>query len=121
MGPPVRAAHNYGTVWKVSRNGKETILHNFAKSSSNGCFPYGGVARDSKGNLYGVSQWCGARYHGVLYELSAKGAFTLLHSLSDSEGWGPLGESLRGDKGTLFGTTVGGGTYGYGTVWKYVP
>jgi uncharacterized repeat protein (TIGR03803 family) len=114
-------SHNYGTVWRVSRSGKETILHNFAGYPSDGFYPYGGVALDSKGNLYGVTQQGGAHHYGAVYELSAKGKLTLLHSFSGSGGAGPLGESFRGADGTLFGTTVGGGTYGYGTVWKYVP
>jgi len=114
-------SHNYGTVWRVSRSGKETILHNFAGYPSDGFYPYGGVARDSKGNLYGVTQQGGAHHYGTVYELSAKGKLTLLHSFSGSGGAGPLGESFRGAEGTLFGTTVGGGTYGYGTVWKYAP
>jgi uncharacterized repeat protein (TIGR03803 family) len=114
-------SHNYGTVWRVSRGGKETILHNFAGYPSDGFYPYGGAARDSKGNLYGVTQQGGAHHYGAVYELSAKGKLTVLHSFSGSGGAGPLGESFRGAEGTLFGTTVGGGTYGYGTVWKYVP
>jgi uncharacterized repeat protein (TIGR03803 family) len=56
-----------------------------------------------------------------VYELSAKGKLTVLHSFSGSDGAAPLGEILRGAEGTLFGTTVAGGTYGNGTVWKYVP
>jgi uncharacterized repeat protein (TIGR03803 family) len=88
-------------------------------SGRDGCKPYGGVARDSKGNLYGGTAGCGT--YGTVYELSAKGKLTVLHSFSGSGGAGPLGESFPGAEGTLFGTTVGGGTYGYGTVWKYAP
>jgi uncharacterized repeat protein (TIGR03803 family) len=110
-------SHNYGTVWRVSRSGKETILHSF--SGRDGCKPYGGVAWDSKGNLYGGTAGCGT--YGTVYELSAKGKLIVLHRFSGSDGASPLGEILRGAEGTLFGTTVGGGTYGYGTVWKYVP
>jgi len=110
-------SHNYGTVWRVSRGGKETILRSL--SGRDGCKPYGGVARDSKGNLYGGTAGCGT--YGTVYELSAKGKLTVLHRFSGSDGASPLGEVLRGAEGRLFGTTVGGGTYGYGTVWKYVP
>ena len=56
-----------GTIWKVGKKGKETILHNFAGGSSDGCYPYGGVARDTKGNLYGVTYGCGANGYGALY------------------------------------------------------
>jgi uncharacterized repeat protein (TIGR03803 family) len=117
---------DYGTVWKVSKEGKETILHRFT-GTSDGCYPYAGLARDAKGNLYGVAYGCGAgksENWGVLFELSARGRFTLLHSFgTGSDGVWPVGEVLRTTNGTLFGTTAYGGTYGLygGTVWSYVP
>jgi uncharacterized repeat protein (TIGR03803 family) len=122
-------SYYYGTIWKVSARGKETILHNFAGTPSDGCTPYAGVARDSKGNLYGVTTACGANfYYGAVYELSAKGKFTLLHSFVGTDGYYPLGEVWRTTDGTLFGTTYYGGTGNCrvyystcGTVWKYVP
>ncbi len=112
---------NSGTIWKVSKKGKETILHNFAGGASDGCNPYAGVARDSKGNLYGVTYECGANNYGALYKLSASGKLTLLRSFDYTDGAYPEGEVLRTTKGALFGTTLGGGTYGYGTVWEYRP
>jgi uncharacterized repeat protein (TIGR03803 family) len=117
---------NDGTIWKVSKKGKETIVHSFAGGTSDGCNPYAGVTRDSKGNLYGVASECGANNYGALYELSATGKLTLLHSFADSDGAYPLGEVLRTAKGTLFGTASSGGSgtcngYGCGTVWSYVP
>jgi uncharacterized repeat protein (TIGR03803 family) len=111
----------YGIVWKVSKNGQETILHNFTGGSSDGCNPIAGVARDSKGNLYGLTYQCGAHDYGALYELSAKGRFTLLHSFDYTNGGFPYGEVLRTSTGSLFSTAVFGGTYNYGTVWKYAP
>lgn len=117
----------YGTIWKVSTTGKETIVHNFAGSPSDGCGPWAGVTRDSKGNLYGVAG-CGANSYGALYKLGPRGRLTLLHSFDGIHGRYPYGEVLRTSKGTLFGTTYVGGTgnscqpYGScGTVWSYVP
>jgi uncharacterized repeat protein (TIGR03803 family) len=117
-----------GTIWKVSKKGKETILHNFAGGTSDGCSPFAGVSRDSKGNLYGVTAGCGANGYGALYELSAKGRLTLLHSFDGTVGYPPSGEVLRTVEGTLYGTTSLGSTgnncthgYGCGTVWSYVP
>lgn len=117
---------NYGTIWKVGKNGKETILHNFAGGTSDGCSPVAGVAPDSTGNLYGVTQFCGANNFGALYELNAERELTLLHSFDGSDGWGPAGEVLLTSKGTLFGTaeydeTGNCGGLGCGTVWEYVP
>jgi len=110
-----------GTIWRVSRKGHEAILHSFRSRLSDGCYPEAGVARDAKGNLYGVTLGCDANGYGALYELSASGGFTLLHRFDASDGNRPRGEVLRTSKGTLFGTTVVGGTYGYGTVWSYAP
>jgi uncharacterized repeat protein (TIGR03803 family) len=114
-----------GTIWKVSKKDNETILHNFYYGPSDGCWPWAGVARDSNGNLYGVSTGCPANRRGALYELSTTGTLTLLHSF-DYAGSGPIGEVLRTTKGTLFGTTLDGGSgdcngLGCGTVWSYVP
>jgi uncharacterized repeat protein (TIGR03803 family) len=115
-----------GTIWKVSKTGKETILHNFVGGSSDGCNPAAGVTTDSKGNLYGVTYGCGANGSGTLYELSAGGTLSLLYSLGGSDGSsGPIGEVLRTAKGTLFGTALTPSPpcceNTYGTVWSYVP
>jgi uncharacterized repeat protein (TIGR03803 family) len=107
----------YGTIWKVSAAGKETVLHEF--DASDGQYPTGGVVRDSKGNLYGVTGY-GGRGFGTLYELSAKGTLMVLHSFEGTDGVLAQGV-LRTTKGTLFGTTVKSGAYDGGTVWSYVP
>lgn len=110
----------FGTIWKVSKKGKETILHNFAGGTADGCNPPGGVISDSNGNLYGAAIKCGAYGYGALYELNASGTFTLLHSFDDPDGTSPNGEVLRTTNGTLFGTTEID-NYNNGTVWSYVP
>jgi uncharacterized repeat protein (TIGR03803 family) len=113
-------SNGYGTIWKVSKKGKETILHNFAGGTADGCNPYAGVTMDSKGNLYGVTYRCGADGYGTLYDLSTSGTFILLHSFGAPNGTYPLGEVLLTTNGTLFGTTEIG-NYDNGTVWSYVP
>jgi uncharacterized repeat protein (TIGR03803 family) len=118
-------SNNYGTIWKVSKAGTETILHNFAGGTSDGCYPWAGVARDSKANLFGVTYGCGAGSGGTLYELSAKGRLILLHSFAGTDGANPYGEVLRTAKDVMYGTALGGayqcGSIGCGTVWKYMP
>lgn len=118
-------ASGYGTVWKLSKTGKETILHSFAGGASDGCGPTAGVVLGPDNNLYGTTQGCGASNYGTVWELSAKGKLTLLHSFGDSDGAYPIGEVLRNAKGVLYGTASGGGIngcgFGCGTVWSYVP
>ena len=114
--------NNAGTIWKLSKKGKETTLHNFAGGTRDGCYPYGGVALDSQGNLYGATYSCGAHsYYGAMYKLSVRGKLTLLHSFDYAGGYYPTGEVSRNANGTLFGTTSEGGAGSYGTVWSYVP
>jgi uncharacterized repeat protein (TIGR03803 family) len=122
------SSYLFGTVWKVSRKGKETILHSFAGGLSDGCNPSAGVVLDSEGNMYGNTNRCGAYRYGTVWELSKDGRLTLLHSFDLSDGADPVGELLRTAKGELFGTTWEGGSsgsgcygYGCGTVWSYVP
>jgi hypothetical protein len=110
-------------VWKVSTKGKETIVYNFAGGSSDGSYPVAGVIIDSKGNLYGSTNdgggtGCNGYGCGVLWKLSAKGKETILHIFDGTDGQLPWGSLLRDAKGGLYGTTVEGGTSGYGTVWQ---
>jgi uncharacterized repeat protein (TIGR03803 family) len=112
---------NDGTVWKVSKSGHETILHNFV--GYDGCNPYAGVVLDSKGNLYGDAYSCGGSNQGTLWKVSPRGRFTLLHSFyydPDGDQY-PSGEVLHTAKGSLYGTTYGGGNGFRGTVWQYKP
>lgn len=46
----------YGTVYKMTAAGKETILHNFNSNGIDGSFPAGTLIMDSAGNLYGTTQ-----------------------------------------------------------------
>jgi uncharacterized repeat protein (TIGR03803 family) len=115
-------SNNAGIIWKIDQTGKETVLHHFAGGVSDGCTPSAGLTLDSKtGNLYGTTNYCGTQNDGALYELSAQGKLTLLHSFNGSDGAYPEGEVLRTSNGTLFSTTNYFGSGGYGTVWSYVP
>jgi len=47
--------------------------------------------------------------------------FTTLFSFNNSDGANPQASLIMDAKGNLYGTTLGGGTYGYGTVFKLDP
>jgi uncharacterized repeat protein (TIGR03803 family) len=108
---------DYGTVWKVSQKGTETILHAFAGKDQDYADPNSGVVLDSKGNLYGDTYEAGG--YGTVYELSKSGKLTVLHIFSDTDGAFPWGALLRDAKGGLYGTTAMGGSYNAGTVWSF--
>ena len=60
-----------GTVFKITRSGKESVLYNFCGQSncSDGLAPNGGLIFDKKGNFYGTTYWGGAYAAGVVFKL----------------------------------------------------
>ena len=111
-----------GTIYKLDASGKETVLYRF-RSGSDGASPWGGLVRDEAGNLYGVTQvgGLGKNSSGTVFKLGATGEFTVLHTLSDSEGCYANGTLIRDAAGNLYGTTSGCGEFGGGTVFKVAP
>ena len=100
-------------------------IHDFT-GGQDGAFPYAGLTMDKAGNLYGTANKGGIGY-GTVYKLTHKGSgwtLTPLYSfLSSGNGDGiyPEARVTFGPNGTLYGTTVGGGTYLEGTVFNLKP
>jgi uncharacterized repeat protein (TIGR03803 family) len=100
-----------------------TVLHQFA-GKGDGEYP-GSVIRDSKGNLFGVTDTGGSFDVGAVFEIDVNGKETILHSFWGGDGFWPFAPLLRDSAGNLYGTTEYGGTpkrgkcwYGCGTVFK---
>jgi len=112
-----------GTVFKLSKTGKETVLYSF-KGGADGENPSAGVIQDAKGNLYGTTLYDGGRGCqgfgcGVVFKLDTAGKETVLHNFKGgADGEYPLAGVIREAKGNLYGTTFEGGAAGYGTVFK---
>ena len=116
-----------GTVFELSPSGSgwtKTVLHSF--QSSEGMSPLGGLIFDASGNLYGTTYAGGiGGYAGSVFELSPSNggwAFSVLHlfDFSEGEGAGPVAGVTLDAAGNLYGTTVGGGSFRDGTVYKLV-
>jgi len=115
-----------------SEGWKESLLHAFDCQHGDGC---GALARpipDAAGNLYGTTehggnQRCGGGC-GTVYEVQhmTDGTWkeTLLHDFYTfrGDGAGPgVGALVIDSAGNLYGSTDGGGSTGYGTVFKLTP
>ena len=119
-------AYNYGTVFKVTPSGEETILHSFDPNGTDGAYPWAGLVRDAKGNLYGTTVEGGTDViDGTVFKLTRtrKGwAETILHSFGASgDGSQPYSVLTLDKTGNLYGTTNVGGAYSYGTVFELTP
>jgi uncharacterized repeat protein (TIGR03803 family) len=116
---PFGGEFGYGTVFEVTATGTETVRYNFTGGSDGG-YPYGGVARDSAGNIYGTASVGGAYAGGVFFKLTPGGTESVLHSFSGSpsDGASPQSNLTRDSSGNIYGTTVFGGASGFGTVFQ---
>jgi uncharacterized repeat protein (TIGR03803 family) len=65
------APQSYGTVFRMSRKGKVTILHRFDGTGAGGATPVGALRFGPDGWLYGTNQSGGVGNAGVLYRLQA--------------------------------------------------
>src|ERR1700685_2005705 len=111
---------NDGVVFKINPTGKETILHTFTGSTTDGKYPtYTSLLMDTKGNLYGVTEEGGSSGGGILYKLSKSGKLTILHSFTGgtTDGCNVLGAPFLDAAGNFYGTTSSCGTNKLGTVW----
>jgi uncharacterized repeat protein (TIGR03803 family) len=110
-------ASGAGAVFKLSKTGKETVLYSFT-GGSDGKYPYAGLVRDRKGNLYGATEYGGSSSYGTVFELDTAGAETVLHNFTDgSDGGYPIAGLILNSSGSLYGAAQSGGSGG-GTVFK---
>ena len=111
-----------GVVFKLDKDGKETVLHAFA--FTDGSDPYGSLVRDTAGNLYGVTVDGGPSNEGLVFKLDPSGTETILYSFSGkADGGMPSGGFVGDAARNLYGTTSYGGdlscnTYGCGVIFK---
>jgi len=116
-----------GTVFKLTPDGTESLLHSFG-AVGDGALPQAGLVMDSQGNLYGTTPDGGAYGldgGGTVFELTPSGTETVLHSFCSqphcTDGRGPTSPLVLDALGNLYGTTQGGGAYSEGTVFELTP
>lgn len=132
-GGPDGCSVGCGTAFELSPGSggkwKLTMLHYFDRR--NGAIPESPLYRDSKGNLYGTTEFGGGRGCrpgggcGTVFELSPSGdrwKFAVLHRFGGPEGAGPTGALAMDGSGNLYGAvqlTMRHGTDG--VVYRLTP
>ncbi|HTT98396.1 MAG TPA: choice-of-anchor tandem repeat GloVer-containing protein [Rhizomicrobium sp.] len=110
-----------GTVFRVTPTGKFHVLHTFTGVGSMG-FPAGGVAEDSRGNIYGTVGGAREGNPDFVFKIARNGTYTVLHSFTGADGFDPFGDLLALQHGHMFyGTTSDGGKNDAGTVFRFKP
>jgi uncharacterized repeat protein (TIGR03803 family) len=95
-----------------------TILYYF--TGNDGAYPQAGLVQGTDGNFYGTTYGGGTNYgNGTVFKIGTNGALTSLYSFTGpNDGVNPSAGLVQGSDGSFYGTTDGGGTNGYGTVFK---
>jgi uncharacterized repeat protein (TIGR03803 family) len=114
----------FGTVFELQPGGTLTVLHGFT-GEGGGWTPTGGLVRDAAGSLYGTTVGGGsnkgAQGFGTVFEVSPTETFTVLHVFTAFAGGESPNAIVMDSAGNIYGTTVSGGTYGNGMVFKMTP
>ncbi len=111
----------YGTVFKVTPAGVETVLYSFTGGSDGGA-SYGALVQGTDGNFYGMTELGGADNVGTVIKVTPAGIETVLHSFTNgSDGGYPTTALIQATDGNFYGTTYQGGTSDFGTIFRITP
>jgi hypothetical protein len=114
-----------GTLFLLSEKGgkwTETVLYTFT-GGDDGSLPQDITepADDAGSSIYGVAQWGGSHSAGVVFRLSNSGrkwVYKVIYTFTGgNDGGFPVGLCLDQTTGSLYGTTMRGGTGQVGVVF----
>jgi uncharacterized repeat protein (TIGR03803 family) len=118
----------YGTVFKITADGKLTTLHSFG-GPIDGSNPYGALVQSIDGNFYGTTSRGGPNANGTVFKITPNGVLTTLYSFCAqgqcADGATPFAGLVQASDGNFYGTSYGGGNHsclgGCGTVFRISP
>jgi uncharacterized repeat protein (TIGR03803 family) len=114
-----------GVVYKLTPHGtgfSYNVIYTF-QGESDERSPLAALIIDASGALYSTA--AGDQFvHGTAYKLTPQGGTyteSVLHRFTNADGATPLAPLIADSAGDLFGTTLRGGSYKLGTVFKLTP
>jgi uncharacterized repeat protein (TIGR03803 family) len=120
-------SNGLGTVFELTA-GSHTLRTLASFDGTNGSDPAAGLLADASGNLYGTTRFGGdltldsGNGAGTVFELTATThELVSLFEFNGANGRNPLCDLISDANGCLYGTTQGGGSVGYGTVFELSP
>jgi uncharacterized repeat protein (TIGR03803 family) len=117
-------APSCGTVFKITPTGALTTLHSFGPLPD-GSEPYGGLVQTADGNFFGTTFAGGTSDNGTIFQITPSDTLTTLYSFCPQSGCTdgslPYASLIHATDGSFYGTTIFGGKFGNGTVFKITP
>lgn len=109
----------YGTVFRVTPGGVETVLWNFG-TGMDGYAPKCTFVIANDGNLYATTSLGGTNGNGTIIRVTLAGVETVVWNFGGTvEGSLPAPNLIIGSDGSFYGTTEGGGANDGGTLFKF--
>lgn len=100
----------YGEVFKLTQAGALTVLHAFDNVAGDGVYPNGGMAADSKGNLYGTTvaggQGCGLYGCGTVFRIAKDGGYSQITKFKSRVSHNPYSGLVVDGAGNLYGSAL---------------
>jgi len=122
--PPIQGAYgnfygttSYGTVYKITSSGTYTSLGHTNGES------FAPLLQGTDGNFYGTTNNGGKNPDdGTVFKMTPKGVEKVVYNFDGTHGANPYFNSvIQGSDGNFYGTTLYGGSYGYGVVFQLTP
>jgi uncharacterized repeat protein (TIGR03803 family) len=114
-----------GEIFRMDAAGNFTVIHRFDSYFSDGGRPLSGLIEGRDGFLYGTTPSGGqpvdASRYGVVYRMDKAGTVTVLHTFTGPDGLEPWAGLAQGTDGQLYGSTVVGGAFGLGVLFRVDP
>lgn len=115
-----------GTVFRLTQSGgvwKERVLYRFTRGfDDDGFEPVAGLLLDKRGTLFGTTYRGGPLDYGTVFKLTRSGGVRIervIHTFTGgSDGSYAVAGLIGGSRGTLYGTTSGGGQFNSGTAFE---
>ena len=117
-------ANGRGTVFEITLGGTLTTLYSFCAQAgcSDGASPNAGLVQGTDGRFYGTTFFGGTSDAGTVFNITAAGKLTTLHSFCTqancADGLNPRSGLIQATNGNFYGTAFNGGAVGVGSVFS---
>jgi uncharacterized repeat protein (TIGR03803 family) len=110
-----------GTVFKIDAAGNLTPLHVVTASEGSTPARFGGLVQAADGTFYGTTEsgFSGCPPDcGTVFSFDTLGHFSVLHAFNGADGFSAQAGVVLASDGRLYGATIAGGTFNFGTLFR---